>query len=127
MASLSIKLLFLLSIGAMIAGTAVTVVNIKILLEARYWSWVLVLSVFFSIIAYVTITLFDTAIPMFNVPFLRNYDEYYTYIQFFSEPILINLTVTILIVMTSLIPDILLIAYENAMEQLKSVKKVVPH
>ena len=127
MASLSIKLLFLLSIGAMIAGTAVTVVNIKILLEARYWSWVLVLSVFFSIIAYVTITLFDTAIPMFNVPFLRNYDEYYTYIQFFSEPILINLTVTILIVVTSLIPDILLIAYENAMEQLKSVKKVVPH
>ena len=111
----------------MIAGTAVTVVNIKILLEARYWSWVLVLSVFFSIIAYVTITLFNTAIPMFNVPFLRNYDEYYTYIQFFSEPILINLTVTILIVVTSLIPDILLIAYENAMEQLKSVKKVVPH
>ena len=127
MASLSIKLLFLLPIGAMIAGTAVIVVNIKILLEARYWSWVLVLSVFFSIIAYVTITLFNTAIPMFNVPFLRNYDEYYTYIQFFSKPILINLTVTILIVVTSLIPDILLIAYENVIEQLKSVKKVVPH
>ena len=127
MASLSIKLLFLLPIGAMIAGTAVTVVNIKILLEARYWSWVLVLSVFFSIIAYVTITLFNTAIPMFNIPFLRNYDEYYTYIQFFSKPILINLTVTILIVVTSLIPDILLIAYENVIEKLKSVKKVVPH
>ena len=127
MASLSIKLLFLLPIGAMIAGTAVTVVNIKILLEARFWSWVLVLSVFSSIIAYVTITLFNTAIPMFNVPFLRNYDEYYTYIQFFSKPILINLTVTILIVVTSLIPDILLIAYENVIEKLKSLKEVVPH
>jgi magnesium-transporting ATPase (P-type) len=39
----------LTSLGAVVAGAAVTITNLKVLLEARYWSWVLVLVVFWSI------------------------------------------------------------------------------
>ena len=118
------RLLFLLSI---VAATAVTVVNMKILLEARYWSWVLVLSVFFSIISYITFTLIFTAIPMFSAPILpNNFNEYFTYVEFFNQPILINVFVTFLIVVTALIPDFLLIVYESIKEKLQRVKKVIP-
>ena len=99
----------------------------KILLEARYWSWVLVLSVFFSIISYITVTLIYTAIPMFSVAILpNNFNEYFTYIEFFNQPILINVFVTFLIVVTALIPDFLLIVYESIKEKLQRVKKVIP-
>ena len=118
------RLLYLLSI---VAATAVTVVNMKILLEARYWSWVLVLSVFFSIISYITVTLIYTAIPMFSVAILpNNFNEYFTYVEFFNQPILINVFVTFLIVVTALIPDFLLIVYESIKEKLQRVKKVIP-
>ena len=99
----------------------------KILLEARYWSWVLVLSVFFSIISYITFTLIFTVIPMFSTPILpNNFNEYFTYVEFFNQPILINVFVTFLIVVTALIPDFLLIVYESIKEKLQRVKKVIP-
>ena len=115
------------SLGVMVAGTAVTVVNLKILIEARYWSWVLVLSVFLSILSYVAITLIYNAIPIFSTPILpSNYNEYFTYISFFSKPFLISVVISLLIMVTALLPDFLLIVYQSINEKLQRVKKITP-
>ena len=115
------------SLGVMVAGTAVTVVNLKILLEARYWSWPLILTVFMSICLYIVVTLIYNAIPLFSSPvFPSNFNEYFTYVSFFSQPILINVAITLLIVVAALLPDCLLIVHETIKEKLQRVKKVLP-
>ena len=115
------------SLGVMVAGSAVTVVNLKILLESRYWSWILVLAVFASILSYVVVTLINNAIPMFSNPILPdNFNEYFTYVSFFSQPILMVIFVNFVIVATALLPDSLLILHESIRERLRSVKKVLP-
>ena len=64
---------------------------------------------------------------MFSVAILpNNFNEYFTYIEFFNQPILINVFVTFLIVVTALIPDFLLIVYESIKKKLQRVKKVIP-
>ena len=111
------------------AGGAVTVVNLKILLEARYWSWTLVMFVFTSIGFFVVNTLVFYVIlitPETNLlVYDSNYPEYYTYNELFKYPI-INFTVVLLILVAALLPDSLLIIYENTKEKLKSAKNAMP-
>ena len=115
------------SLGSAIAGTAVTVVNLKVLLEARYWSWPLILSVFFSIASYVSVTLiYDVILIKPGSVFATNFDAYFTYVELFNETLLINCVVTLLIVIAALLPDCVLIVYNNIREKLNHAKKVIP-
>ena len=117
------------SLGVAMAGGAVAVVNLKILLEARYWSWTLVMFVLTSIGFFVVNTLvFDIILITSKTNLLvyeSNYNEYYTYNEVFKYPI-INLAVVMLILVLALLPDLLLIIYENTREKLKSAKNVMP-
>ena len=113
------------------AGAAVTVVNLKILLEARYWSWTLVMFVLTSIGFFVINTLlFDSLIliipgkPAWLFFYDTNYPEYYTYNELFKSPI--NLVVILLTLVVALLPDLLLNIYENTKERLKKAKDVMP-
>ena len=117
------------SLGVAMAGGAVAVVNLKILLEARYWSWTLVMFVLTSIGFFVVNTLvFDIILITSETNLLvyeSNYNEYYTYNEVFKYPI-INLAVVMLILVLALLPDLLLIIYENTREKLKRAKNVMP-
>ena len=113
------------------AGAAVTVVNLKILLEARYWSWTLVMFVLTSIGFFVINTLlFDSLIlitpgnPSWLFFYDTNYPEWYTYNELFKNPI--NLVVILLTLVVALLPDLLLNIYEDTKGKLKRAKDVLP-
>ena len=115
------------SLGSAIASSAVTVVNFKVLLEARYWSWPLVISVFFSIASFVIVTLiYDVIFIGPESIFASNFDSYFTYVELFSDTLLINASVTLVIIVAALLPDCLYILYDNLQEKLKHAKKTIP-
>ena len=103
-------------------------VNLKILLEAKYWSWVLVLSVFGSIASYVAVTLIFNVIPLFPDSLLSsNYDTFFNYVVLYGQPALIIFSVTILIIVLALLPDCLIIVMSDIKEKLSNAKKVIPN
>ena len=119
------------SLGVAMAGAAVTVVNLKILLEARYWSWTLVMFVLTSIGFFVINTLlFDSLIlitpgqPAWLFFYETNYPEWHTYNELFKSPI--NLVVILLTLVVALLPDLLLNIYEDTKGKLKRAKDVLP-
>jgi magnesium-transporting ATPase (P-type) len=96
--------------GAIVACTSVLVVNAKILIEARYWSWPLVLSVVLSVISYVVITLLEQQF-LVESSLLDNTDQFRTYLHvIYLPPTWLG---TLLLVVTALLPDVLLQVWDH--------------
>lgn len=115
----------LTSLGSVIAGASCTIVNLKILLEAKYWSWLLVLSVAWSIGSYVAGTIIYDSVLMDNM-FVANYDVFFTYNHMFDETIVIHFLITIFIVVTALLPDFIFAVAFDMQARLKVMKKTAP-
>lgn len=100
------------SLGAVVAAATVTVVNLKVLLEARHWNWILVTTTVWSIVSYVAGTLVYDSVVMDN-SIVDNYDVFYTYIHMFTDSVVTNVATTVLIIVLALIPDFVMLAFKN--------------
>ena len=120
-----IFLLPIVSLGAVVAGTSVAIVNLKILIEAKYWTIWIVLSVLASIISYIVLTLAYCRIYVENSLFDTK-DVFYTYIYMFDWRILINILVTLISIFMALLPDFLVVIICDMNKRLKQNKKTMP-
>lgn len=101
------------TLGAVVAGSAVVVTNLKICLEARFWSWPLIFTIFWSIVSYVIGTIIYDHWLIDNV-IADNSDQFRTYtIMFNSQSILYNVVVNLLIVVMALTPDLIITVFRN--------------
>ena len=116
------------SLGSAVAGAGVAVVNLKVLLESKYWSWVLVLATVFSIFSYVTVTVIFNVIPLFPDAVLEsNFDQFYAYLELYNETIVSYLAVNVLVIFAALLPDCLIIICGDIKQNLRHAKKVIPN
>lgn len=91
--------------GALVAFTSVIVINVKVLVESRYWTWPLVISVLISIVAYPVMTLlYEQFLASFW--FFENFDQFRTIHQVLDE--LNTWLGLLLLTVIALIPDLVL-------------------
>ena len=115
------------SLGAVVAATSCTIINLKILLETRFWTWWLILSVVLSLGSYIVLTLsynaihYSELIGQFITP-----DVFYTYIYMFDRRIVINILVTLISVVIALLPDIIIVIICDMKSRLRQIKKTLP-
>ncbi len=101
------------------------IVNLKILLESRYWSWLIIVVVLGSIGSYVAFTLVYDAILMDNL-FSNTFDVYYTYNHMFEEAGMINFVVTVFSIILALLPDFIILVFKDNLERLQYSRKTAP-
>ena len=110
------------------AQVMLDVVNLKVLLESKYWSWVLVLATVFSIFSYVTVTVIFNVIPLFPDAVLEsNFDQFYAYLELYNETIVSYLAVNVFVIFAALLPDCLIIICGDIKQNLRHAKKVIPN
>ena len=115
------------SLGAVVAATSCTIINLKILLETRFWTWWLILSVVLSLGSYIVLTLsynaihYSELIGQFITP-----DVFYTYIYMFDRRIVINILMTLISVVIALLPDIIIVIICDMKSRLRQIKKTLP-
>ena len=110
------------------AATSSTIINLKILLEARFWTWWLMLSVLLSLGSYIVLTLSYNAIPT-NGGVIETFisrDVFYTYIYMFDRRIVINFLVTFISLVIALLPDIIIVIICDMKSRLRQIKKTLP-
>jgi hypothetical protein len=70
-------------------------------------------------------TIIYDSILMDNIV-VANYDVFYTYNHMFSETVVINVLVTILIIVAALLPDFVILVASDTYEKLQHTKKTSP-
>ena len=115
----------LFSLGAVVAGTSCAIINLKILIESKYWSIWLIISVFLSIVAYVVITLAYSAFYL-ESSILDTTDLFYTYIYMCDSRIVINILVTLISLILALLPDVIIVILCDMKMRLNQKKKTMP-
>ena len=90
-------------LGALVAFTSVIILNLKILVESRYWTWILVISIALSIGSYLVITiLYD----QFLIPVMfNNFNQFRTLHRVIDDPI--SWLGIMLLTVMALLPDVL--------------------
>ena len=115
------------TLGAVVAATSCTIINLKILLETRFWTWWLILSVVLSLGSYIVLTLsynaihYNEVLESFIIP-----DVFYTYIYMFDRRIVINFLVTLISLVIALLPDIIIVIICDMKSRLRQIKKTLP-
>ena len=113
------------SLGAVVAAGAISVVNLKTLVEAKYWSWLLLVSIVWSILNYIIGTLIYNFMNFDNAIY-DSRETYYAYPYMFSSPIIIHVSVILLTIVTALLPDFLFIILTDIKDKIQREKKTLP-
>lgn len=110
----------LICFGQVISCTNVFLLNVKILLEARSWNWILVTFAFLCTVSYPAITILHSQ-WLITLPFFANYDVFQAYQKvIFLLPTFLG---TILLVIVALLPDVLFILWNTIGKDLNSWRR----
>jgi len=105
--------------GACVALTSITVINFKVLLEARHWNALLVISVLGSILSYYAVTILSQHFLMTN--FLSNAQQFRAFLRVgFKLPTWLGL---LYVSVASLIPDVCFKAFKPVFLRVKEARK----
>jgi len=105
--------------GSCVALTSITVINLKVLVEARHWNFILVISVFGSILSYYAVTIITQHFLMTS--FFSNAQQFRAFLRVaFRLPTWLGI---FYVTVAALIPDVCIKAFKPVFLKAKEVRK----